>query len=349
MQTDEGKEQCQGNDACHDDRASPVAHEEEHDQRDQQNAFEHIMQNGVHTELHQVFTVIEGLDSHVFRKVFTLYLVDFGLQCSNHLLGVLALAHHHNTLNDIVFIFTTDLTQPGLARLMHLCQMADEDGRAVHVLHHNIANLLNVVDQPDASHDVCLAVTFDDVATNIHIAVGDGLKEFKTADAVLGQLVGIDTHLKRLYLAAETHDVGNAGNAAEFALNHPVLQRLQLPYIPLARGQSIAENLARRPAKRLDLRPHPVGQVRIVDHIIDLLTRILVVHMVVKDHCDDRQAEERRAADVGLLLDRVHGYLNGYRHELLYLLGRASAPLGNDCHLCIGDIRKRIYGRILEA
>ena len=191
------------------------------------------MQNGVYTEAHQVFTVVEGLDSHVFRKVFTLYLVDLGLQCSNHLLGVLALAHHHNTLNDIVFIFTTDLTQPRLARLMHLCKIADKDGRAIHVLHHNIANLLNVVDQPDASHDVGLAVTFDDVATDVHITVGDGLKEFKAADAVGGKLVGIDAHLKRLDLAAETHDVGNAGNAAEFAFNHPVLQCLQLPYIPL--------------------------------------------------------------------------------------------------------------------
>ena len=71
--------------------------------------------------------------------------------------------------------------------------------------------------------------------------------------------------------------------------------------------------------------------------------------MVVEDYRDDRQAEERRAADVGLLLDRVHGNLNGYRHELLYLLGRTSAPLGNDCDLRIGDIRKRIYGRILET
>ena len=83
--------------------------------------------------------------------------------------------------------------------------------------------------------------------------------------------------------------------------------------------------------------------------VIDLLPGKLVVDMVVEAHSDHRQTEERGGANVGFLLHRVHGDLDGDSDKLFYLLSRASRPLRDNGHLGIGDIGKSVDRCLAKA
>ena len=71
--------------------------------------------------------------------------------------------------------------------------------------------------------------------------------------------------------------------------------------------------------------------------------------MVVETHSDHREAEKRRRTDVGLLLHRVHGNLDGDGDELLYLLSRTAGPLRDDGHLGVGHVGEGVDRRLAEA
>ena len=71
--------------------------------------------------------------------------------------------------------------------------------------------------------------------------------------------------------------------------------------------------------------------------------------MVVEEHRHHREPEERGAADVGLLLHRVHGYLDGDADKFLNFFGRAAGPLRDDGHLGLRHVGEGIDRRLLEA
>ena len=115
------------------------------------------------------------------------------------------------------------------------------------VLHHDVAYLPRVVDEADTADDIGLRSTLDDVASDIHITVGDGIEEFETRHAIGSELVRVDLHLVGLHLTTEGHDVGYSGHTAELTLYHPVLQRLQFAYRSFVALERIAVDLACRP------------------------------------------------------------------------------------------------------
>ena len=80
-----------------------------------------------------------------------------------------------------------------------------------------------------------------------------------------------------------------------------------------------------------------------------MLAGIEVIRVIVEHHIDDREAKQRRAADICLLLHRIHRYFDGDSDKLLYLFRTASRPLGNDCHLRIRHIGKGIDRRMDKA
>ena len=228
-------------------------------------------------------------------------------------------------------------------------EVAHEDGRTANILHHDVANLANVVDESNTTHDVGLRTALDDVTADVDVAVGDGLIELERTDAVGGKLVGIDADLEGLHLTAETDDVGNAGHGAQLALDDPVLQRLQLAHRPLVAAQRVAVNLARRTGERLHVGFHAIGQVSVVDEVVYLLARELVVDMIFEADGDHGETKKRRRTDVGLLLHRIHSNLDGDGDELLYLLSRAAGPLRDDGHLGVGHVGEGVNGRLAEA
>ena len=260
------------------------------------------MHHGAHGKVDKVVAVVERHYLHVLGQVVVLYLADLRFQSLDNLFGVLALAHDDNALDHIVLLTTTYLAEAWCTTLMHGGEVAHKDGRSPDVFHYDVANLADVVNQSDTTHNIGLRAALDDVAANIDVAVGDGLVELQRTHAIGSELVGVDTDLKGLHLTAEADDVGNAGHRPELALDDPVLQGLQLTYRPLITAQRITINLPRRTGERLNVGLHTIGEVSIVEQVVNLLARELIVDMVVEAHGDHGEAEERRRANVGLLL-----------------------------------------------
>ena len=302
VQTDEGKKQGQGDDGGHDDSGAPVLHEQQYDERDEDDTLQDIVHHGAHGKADKVVAVVERHYLHVLGQIVVLYLADLRFQSLDNLFGVLALAHDDDALDHIAFLATSHLAEAWRTTLMHSGEVAHKDRRAPDVLHHDVANLVNVVNQSDAAHNIGLRAALDDVAANIDVAVGDGLVELQRTNAIGSELVGVDTDLKGLHLTAEADDVGDAGHRPELALDDPVLQSLQLTYRPFIAAQRVAINLTRRTGERLNVGLHTIGEVGIVEQVVNLLARELIVDMVVEAHGDHGEAEERRRANVGLLL-----------------------------------------------
>ena len=278
-----------------------------------------------------------------------LYIGYLVFQRSDHLAGVLPFPHHDDPLHHVVLLHPPDLSETGQGRLVHVRQVLHQDGCAVDVLHHDVLDLLHVVDQADPPDDIRLRAPCDHVTSYVDIALGYGVIEFERRHPVVDQPVRIHAHLEGFHLSSETDDIRHSGNRPQFPLDHPVLESLQLPNRPLVAAQRVPENLSRRPVQRLYLRCHTFRQVRIVQEVIDLLAGIEIVHVVVKHHLDDRQPEQCRAPDIRLFLYRVHGYLDWDRDELLDLLRAPSRPLGNDRHLRVRHIGKSVDRRMKET
>ena len=197
--------------------------------------------------MNEVIAVVERHDLHVFRQVVVLYLLYLRFEICDNFLRVLSLMHDDDAFHHIVLTVTAYLTETRLATLMHRSEVAYEDRCAMDVLHHDISDLPRVVDETDTAHDISLWATLDDIASDIHITVGDGVEEFETRHAVGSELVRVDLHFIGLHLATEGHDISHARHTAELALDHPVLQGLQFSYRPLVTFQRITIDLACRP------------------------------------------------------------------------------------------------------
>ena len=348
-EADEGKEQRQRYDDRHHDRRTPVRHKNQHNESHQQDSLYQVASHRMHRQVHQILPVIEGDDPHILRQRVLLDIGDLVFQGGDHFTGVFPFPHHDDSLYHVVLFHPSDLSETGQRGLVHVCQVLHQDRRTVDVLHHDILDLLHVVDQTDPPDDIRLRTPGDHVAPYVDIALGNGVIELECRHPVVDQLVRIHTHLEGLHLPSEADDIRHSGDRPQFPFDHPILKSLQLPCRPLVTAQRIPENLPRRPVQRLYLRCHPFRQVCIVQEVIDLLAGIEIVHIVIKHHMDDRQPEQCRTPDIRLLLYRVHGYLDRDRDELLDLLRAPSRPLGNDRHLRVRHIRKSVDGRMQET
>ena len=74
-----------------------------------------------------------------------------------------------------------------------------------------------------------------------------------------------------------------------------------------------------------------------------------IIHLIFEHHVDDGKTEKGRAPDIRLFLYRVHGDLDRDRDKLLDLLGAPARPLGDNRHLRIRHIRKRVDRRMDKA
>ena len=82
--------------------------------------------------------------------------------------------------------------------------------------------------KPDPAHDVRLASQGEDVAADVGIRFLDRVLDLLERDAVVIQLHRVDQHLVLLDGAAEAGHIDHAGHGLERALEHPVLDGLDL-------------------------------------------------------------------------------------------------------------------------
>ena len=125
-----------------------------------------------------------------------------------------------------------------------LADVADADGRAAPGRHHDVANVVEAVDEADAAHDQRVLPVTDVAAAGVGVVGADRVEDLLEGEVVGAQPRRVEGDLVLLDAAAPGDDVHDARNAAELALEHPVLERLQLDERHRAGLERIAIDLA---------------------------------------------------------------------------------------------------------
>ena len=164
---------------------------------------------------------------------------------------LLAAAHQHDALHDVVVLVEAGDAEPRLLADRDSGDVLDQHRIAAALRHHGVAEVVDRADQADAAHHGRLRADIDGVAADIDVGVADRLQHLRQRQPVGDQLVEIDLQLEGLGLAAPAGDVDHAGHGAEAALQHPVLQRLEIEHAVVRRAdQPVAIDFADRAERR---------------------------------------------------------------------------------------------------
>ena len=106
--------------------------------------------------------------------------------------------------------------------------VADNDGHAAGLGEHGIADLVERPDKADASNDGDLGADVDGAAADIDVAVVQRLLHLRQGQPIGDEPVEIDLDLVGLGVAAPADHVDDARHRAKSALQHPVLQGLEI-------------------------------------------------------------------------------------------------------------------------
>ena len=158
-------------------------------------------------QIHQVLPVIERYYLYVFREYILIQFFYLIFQICNDFTGILPFTHHHNSLNDIVLIHSSHLSETGQAGFVNICQVLYENRCSVDVLHYDVSQFIQVVYQTDSPDYVCLRTFRDDISSYIDITLGYRVIKFERGNSVINQLMRIHAHFECLHLATETDDI----------------------------------------------------------------------------------------------------------------------------------------------
>ena len=161
--------------------------------------------------------------------------------------ALLAAAHQHDALHDVVVLVEAGDAEPRLLADGDGGDVLDQHRIAAALRDHGVGEVVDRADQADAAHHGGLRADIDGIAADIDVGIADGLQQLRQRQAVGDQLVEIDLQLIGLGLAAPAGDVDHAGHGAEAALQHPVLQRLEVEHAVVRRpDQPVAVDFADR-------------------------------------------------------------------------------------------------------
>ncbi len=210
---------------------------------------------------------------------------------------------------------------------------------------HGVAEVVDRADEPDAAHHRGLRPDVHGIAADVDVAVVERLQELRQREPVGDELVEVDLQLVGLGLAAPADHVDHAGDRTETALQHPVLQRLEVEHAVIGRaGQLVAVDLADRRDRR-DLRLRVVEERRQRGEAVEHLLERLFVGVVERElQLHVREAVERYRAHDAQVLDRRGLRLDRDGDVALDLLRRETRALRDDV-----DHRRRRVGIGLDV
>jgi len=153
-------------------------------------------------------------------------------------------------------------TQARLMPHVYRSHIAQLDGGAVGRAQHRAANVVHGVDQTDPAHHCGLRSEIYGLTTHIDVAVVEHLNDLRDGKAVGHELVQVNGHLVCFGLASPAVDVDHPRHCFEAALEHPILDGLEIHHRVARRpDHAITIDLADR-APRRDLRNDTVWQRR---------------------------------------------------------------------------------------
>ena len=244
---------------------------------------------------------------------------------------LLAAPHQHDALHDVVVLVEAGDAEPRLLADRDMRDVADQHRIAARLRHHGVVEVVDRADQADAAHHGGLRADVDGVAADIDVGVGNGLQHLRQRQPVGDQLVEIDLQLVGLGLAAPAGDVDDAGHGAETALQHPVLQRLEVEHAVIRRAfQAVTKNLAGRTERR-DGRLRIARQRRKLRQPVQHLLQRLFIGVIERElQFDVGQSVQRDGADGAQVLDAGDLGLDRDRDVAFDLFRRQARTLRHD-------------------
>ncbi len=223
-----------------------------------------------------------------------------------------------------------------LAVTVHLCEAAplvrpqfdagdipDPQGGATGGLQHDVLDVGDASEVAPPPHHELELGEFDGAAADIGVARADRVPQLVERDALSPQAVRFDHHVVLLHEAANAGDLSHALGPRGTEADHPILDRAQLGERPFPGHDDVLVDPADTGGIGAERRCHPGRQatrrrVEIFEHPRPAPIRI---GAVFEDHIDERDTEEREAADHLGLRHREHGGGEGIGDLVLDDLG----------------------------
>jgi hypothetical protein len=317
-----------------DERGAHVPEEDEEHRRDEAHPDEEVLDDRVGRQLHQRAAVVIRLDVHPRRQDVVLPdVVDLRVDALQRRLGLAAVAHEDDALDDVGIVVEPDEAEPRREADVDVGHVADADGRSLELGHDDVLDVAlgrrPRAEETDAADVVALLAHEEAVAADVLVRVLDRGGELPQRDAVPAEAIRVDFDVVLLRLAAVAGDVDDALDRLELALEDPVLGRLQILEGVALSDHAIPEHLADRVPRR-ERRLHARRQRHELDAVDDLLLRgeVRGVPVEVTFHVGKR--EEALRANV---LEAGHARkadLERHRDVPLGLLGAPSRRLRDD-------------------
>ena len=331
-QDNDGEKQRERDRRADDQRTSEVAEKYPLQQYDQDHPHHHVVQHRVGGDVDQILAVVNPLDLHAGRQDGGMIDgVDELLDARNGRRTLFTAPHQYDALHDVVVLVDSSDTKPRLLADGYRGDILDQHRIAARLRHHGVVEVVDRADQADAAHHGGLRADVDGIAADIDVGVADGLQHLRQRQPVGDQLVEIDLQLIGLGLAAPPGDVDDAGHGAETALQHPVLQRLEVEHAVIRRAfQAITKNLAGRTERR-DGRLRTARQRRKLRQPVQHLLQRLFIGVIERElQFDVGQSVQRDGADGAQVLDAGDLGLDRDRDVALDLFRRQARTLGHD-------------------
>src|SRR3990172_3363147 len=182
--------------------------------------FRHSMKAGVD----QLRPVVEGFYLYAVRQdIATIDFPDLFFDPRHNILAASSPYHHNDSGYGLTPPILYNRSLPRLRAEIYLCNIPDKYGHTTVGPDHDIADILQRLDNTDTSYDILLRRMFEDVSSCVCIICGNRLEHFLQCKTVFSQAVGVYNNLILFHIAAEGIDICNPGNGFEHRPYDPVL------------------------------------------------------------------------------------------------------------------------------
>src|SRR5579863_4335733 len=169
MQKDEGEQEGERDGERHDHSGAQADEKKHQHNEDEDHPQHHVVLDGVDCQLHQIAAVVVGTNPDIGRQNFLVELSGFRLHSLQHVLRLLATAHHDDAFDGIVGLVESEFAQPRSMPDGHRANVADSDRHTALRPDDHVADVLRIPDQTQSAYVVKLA------ALRIEPAAGVGI------------------------------------------------------------------------------------------------------------------------------------------------------------------------------
>ena len=244
VQTDEREHQRKRN--GHRDNQGGAHAEQEQAQNDQhqQHAPQQVVLHCLGGLFDQALPVVIRHHLHVGRQHVFVEFLGHGFHAPQDDLRLLADAHQDDPFHRLFLLHVSELAEPRRIADLHLGDVFDVNRNPVLLLQNNVADVRRVAHQPQAADVVELPALGIESASRVGIVVAQLLGHLRDRHAIGEQFVGIQQDLILHGGAAEPGVVRHPLYGAVMALQHPILDHLQVLRRAIRTLQNIAVNQA---------------------------------------------------------------------------------------------------------